>query len=73
MAVNTHHQGTGIGRAILSEVCRHAETKFAPLWCNARLHAIPFYERNGWETEGDVFHVPDVGPHKVMRFRGVSH
>ncbi|MFY8051623.1 MAG: thiamine diphosphokinase [Armatimonadaceae bacterium] len=73
MAVNTHHQGTGIGRAILAEVCRHAAAKSAPLWCNARLHAIPFYERNGWETEGDVFHVPDVGPHKVMRFRGVSH
>ena len=73
MAVNTHYQGSGIGRAILQEVCRQAETISTPLWCNARLHAIPFYERNGWVTEGDVFHVPDVGPHKVMRFRGVSH
>jgi predicted GNAT family N-acyltransferase len=36
------------------------------IWCNARLSAVRFYEKLGFETRGDEFDIPDVGPHVVM-------
>ena len=44
------------------------EQRRPSLWCNARLHAVGFYERQGWKVEGDEFDVPDIGPHFVMRW-----
>ena len=70
MAVVPHQQGSGVGRKVLAFVHQLAKGSNKELWCNARLHAIPFYERNGWRAEGPVFQVRDVGPHRVMRFLG---
>jgi hypothetical protein len=36
------------------------------LWCNARLVAVPFYERLGLEAVGPEFDIPGIGPHYVM-------
>ena len=36
------------------------------LWCNARLIAVPFYERMGLTAVGDLFEMPEIGPHYVM-------
>ena len=68
MAVDEGWQGKGVGRALLDAV--YAEAKGRALWCNARLTAEPFYSRYGWESEGDGFDVPGVGPHVVMHWTG---
>ncbi len=36
------------------------------VWCNARVSAQGFYEKIGFKTIGDVFEIPDVGPHLLM-------
>ena len=36
------------------------------IWCNARLHAVGFYELFGFVTAGEVFEEPDIGPHVRM-------
>jgi predicted GNAT family N-acyltransferase len=40
------------------------------MWCNARIPAVPFYERLGWKTFGAAFEVAGIGPH-VKMFRGL--
>lgn len=71
MAVDERQQGNGIGRQLLRAVVDFArETLHARLlWCNARLIAVPFYEKLGWSIASDEFHIPDVGPHFVMTKR----
>ena len=68
MAVDDGWHGKGVGRAILDAV--YAQAQGRALWCNARLTAEPFYSKCDWEPEGDVFDVPGVGPHVVMRWVG---
>ena len=68
MAVDEGWHGKGVGRAILDAVYPLAEGR--TLWCNARLTAQPFYSKCGWDSEGDVFDVPGVGPHVVMHWIG---
>ena len=43
-----------------------AESGGAELWCNARLPAVGFYRRGGFEVVSDEFDVPGIGPHVVM-------
>ena len=43
------------------------------LWCNARVAAVAFYERLGWEVVGDEFDIPTVGaafPHDQAAVSG---
>jgi GNAT superfamily N-acetyltransferase len=69
MAVDPTRQGEGIGAAILKAAASVAREKGQSLWCEARAHAVGFYERSGWTVEGDQFEVPRVGPHYRMRLR----
>ena len=55
--------GGGVGAVLLRAV--HAEVA-APMWCNARLRAVPFYARLGWTITSDEFDIPGVGPHHRM-------
>lgn len=63
MAVDPALRGTGVGRLVLDAVCAHVA---APVWCNARVTALGFYEREGWRPIGDVFEIPEAGPHVRM-------
>ena len=36
------------------------------LWCDARLEATGFYERLGFKMKGEIYNVPNIGPHKLM-------
>ena len=36
------------------------------VWCNARSSAEGFYQKTGFEAVGDIFEIPDVGPHRLM-------
>ncbi len=67
MAVLPKWQGTGIGALLLREAERYAKEKhFSILWFNARVAAVPFYKKMGYEISGTEFEVTDVGPHYIM-------
>jgi GNAT superfamily N-acetyltransferase len=68
MATMPEHRGEGLAAAVLAALTEHARDHGASgVWCNARLHAIGFYERQGWEVESEeVFEVPGAGPHRRM-------
>jgi ribosomal protein S18 acetylase RimI-like enzyme len=69
MAVSPEARGLGVGAAIVREAQRViAERGILSIWCNARVSAAGFYERMGWTIESEVFEVPGVGPHYVMRY-----
>ena len=67
MASTEAARGRGFGRAVLGEVFDAArEAGASVLWCNARLGAVAFYERQGLATAGERFEMPEIGPHYVM-------
>jgi len=69
MAVQAELQGFGIGKRILEAAHSAALHANKSLWCNARCSAVGFYERYGWKKEGDLFEIPRIGPHWVMRWQ----
>jgi predicted GNAT family N-acyltransferase len=72
MAVEERLRGAGVGRRLLAKVDEHVRQLPPPtplLWCNARVAAIPFYERCGWTIISEVFEVPGIGPHVKMTRR----
>ena len=67
MATSEAARGAGLGRLVLEgcfEVVREAGGTH--LWCNARLVAVPFYERLGMVAVGPEFDILGIGPHYVM-------
>ena len=67
MAVRDDLHGCGIGLLVLEAALDHlAESGCSLIWCNARVPAVGFYERSGFETRGDEWIVPMSGPHVVM-------
>jgi predicted GNAT family N-acyltransferase len=55
--------GSGAGSALIAEVQRRDPR---PMWCNARLRAVPFYARHGWTVVSPCFDIAGVGPHHRM-------
>ncbi|HZZ41592.1 MAG TPA: GNAT family N-acetyltransferase [Tepidisphaeraceae bacterium] len=67
MAIHPTYQRSGIGRSLLQFLVPLAAARVSILWCNARLPAVPFYARLGWQVIGDVFDIPEAGgPHYRM-------
>jgi GNAT superfamily N-acetyltransferase len=71
MAVDQRHQRRGLGLELLAqaEEAVAAEGKAALLWCNARVPAAGFYQKQGWTIVSEVFEVPTAGPHVKMSKR----
>jgi predicted GNAT family N-acyltransferase len=70
MAVETSHQKTGVGAALLEAVDLYVHYNWTTfMWCNARVPAKSFYEKHGWTVVSDVFDIPTAGPHVVMEKR----
>lgn len=70
MAVDPAWQGSGIGGRLL----RQSEDllRDSPItlrWCNARISAVGFYERQRWTVVSPVFDIPTAGPHCRMTKR----
>jgi ribosomal protein S18 acetylase RimI-like enzyme len=67
MATDPDVRGAGFGAALLGgcieEVVAAGGTE---LWCNARMSAVGFYRRAGFEVISEEFDVPGIGPHVVM-------
>lgn len=67
MATHPDFQGQGSGGRLLRFAFEHLKAQHADvLWCNARIKAVPFYEREGLVIHGDAFEIPGIGTHYVM-------
>ena len=68
MAVAEGFRSRGIGGELLklAEQTVRTETPLRLLWCNARVPAVRFYERNGWRVVSEGFDIAGVGPHRKM-------
>ena len=70
MATEPDFQGNGYGSEALKALLAWGKAKEIPLfWCNAREKAIFFYESYGFEIISELFEIPGIGPHKVMRVK----
>jgi GNAT superfamily N-acetyltransferase len=67
MAVLENHRGRGFGEALVAHAEKYAKSKNTPLlWFNARIIAVAFYEKCGYEIIGGGFDIGDIGKHYVM-------
>ena len=67
MATAEGVRSRGVGSQVLAAVVDHvADNGGGVLWCNARTPAIEFYRRAGFETRGEEWLDPVIGPHIVM-------
>lgn len=67
MATDPEVRGAGYGAAVLVTAIDHvAAADGTELWCNARMPAVGFYRRAGFEVVSDEFEVEGIGPHVVM-------
>ena len=68
MATVPELQHRGIGRMLLKyaedEIIRTSAIPLA--WCNARVQAVPFYRKMGWNAVSDSYVIEGVGPHRKM-------
>jgi GNAT superfamily N-acetyltransferase len=71
MAVKPDLQKTNIGKRLLQFAERFVlDQKYSTLlWCNARVPASGFYQRQGWTIVGEPFNIPSAGPHVKMMKR----
>lgn len=67
MATDAESRGAGFGAALLAACTEHvAASGGGELWCNARMVAVGFYRRAGFEVVSEEFDVPGIGAHVVM-------
>lgn len=68
MAVLSDHWRAGVGALMLAAgEDRVRGLGVDHIWCEARLNAVPFYEKFGWEIVGERFDIHGIGPHYRMR------
>lgn len=67
MATEPSVRSRGVGSSVLRAVVDHvAAFGGGLLWCHARLPAVDFYSRAGFEARGSPWDDPQIGPHVVM-------
>jgi GNAT superfamily N-acetyltransferase len=68
MCTDEQHQGRGFGGRLLAcaEAAIVGSSNVRLFWCNARVPAVPFYERHGWKVDSEEFDIPTAGPHRRM-------
>lgn len=67
MAVLPDQRRKGLGNLLLDGCFAYAQAhQFQGMWCNARVSALAFYEAYGFQTHGDMFEPPLIGPHYMM-------
>ncbi|NEW78494.1 MAG: GNAT family N-acetyltransferase [Gelidibacter sp.] len=67
MATLTEYQGFGAGKLMLEKAVQILKEKNSNvLWCNARIAAVDFYKKQGFQTFGEKFDILYVGEHYVM-------
>lgn len=67
MAVDECLRGTGVGTQLLQMAEQHAQLASADcLWCNARMSAQGFYQKQNYAVVGEAFDIENIGPHYPM-------
>ncbi len=67
MATAGAYQGRGYGRELLSSAEERLRQRGVDLlWCNARVVALEFYRKMGYEVMGGPFDLPQIGTHYKM-------
>ncbi|MEI7658252.1 MAG: GNAT family N-acetyltransferase [Phycisphaerae bacterium] len=67
MATDPAIRGTGWGRRLLLACLAHAKAHGGTvMWCDARVEALPFYERMNFLAFGDEYTPPGLRPHRFM-------
>jgi predicted GNAT family N-acyltransferase len=67
MATQMHIRNQGWGGKLLEAAIGYAAAQGgAMLWCDARVKAVNFYARYNFNQYGEIYNVPDVGPHYFM-------
>lgn len=67
MATHPDHRSRGAGSLIVQRGMEELRGRNVEIiWCNARIKAVPFYEREGFEPHGEPFELPGIGMHQVM-------
>ncbi|HAZ12424.1 MAG: hypothetical protein A2X86_15915 [Bdellovibrionales bacterium GWA2_49_15] len=67
MATLSEHQRSGLSSELLKMAFPIIKQNLASLlWCNARLTAVGFYEKVGFERVGESFNISDIGEHILM-------
>jgi ribosomal protein S18 acetylase RimI-like enzyme len=68
MATAPEARGRGAGTEVLDALVEHARSRGADhVWASVRVPARTLYERAGFEPDSDVYEVPRIGPHVLMR------
>jgi predicted GNAT family N-acyltransferase len=68
MAVDTEHQGKGIGAAIVQFAEEVARKKgFRTLYLHARNPVMPFYEKSGYAVAGNEFFEVGIAHHRMEK------
>lgn len=71
-ALATHELVRGMGYAaqLLKSAEEYADLhKGKVVWCNARMAAVGFYLKQGYQLIGEEFEIAGVGPHFLMKKR----
>jgi len=67
MATAESMRGQGVGAHVLRATIAHVVLEGGQLiWCNARMPAMRFYQREGFLTEGEPWEDAQLGPHIAM-------
>lgn len=67
MATLEDYQGKGHGKSLILEAEKILKEKnISILWCNARIAALHFYYKQGFQSVGKQFDIPQIGGHYVM-------
>ena len=69
MATDAGLQSLGVGKAVLDYLAELALARPRTVrlfWCNARVPALRFYAREGWQVMSEEFEIPTAGPHRKL-------
>ena len=68
MGTLASHRRKGFAAAVLSQLEENAVKKFGAVigFLQAREHAIPFYQSQGWEIIDEEYVIQGIGNHRSM-------
>jgi GNAT superfamily N-acetyltransferase len=67
MATEPARRSEGLGGLVLAVAVDFAgDSGAVAMWCSARVPAVDFYRRAGFETRGGEWDEPPIGPHILM-------
>lgn len=67
MAIVEAYQKKGFGEALVKHCEDYCDSnQFDLIWLNARARAVGFYNKMGYEINGNPFDIPEIGEHYLM-------